>query len=454
MNTIAVANAALDFLKGRTWHSKTKKVYQELLATFPSLTHADLRTVLNRLHKCGILDRKGIGSFEWKMLVLDWDRSWPFKNHPDTKDNTPKPVYDDPPHTHTHNTYYSPPKPEMSNTVTEALVRSIAELMTKVSDLTVKLEEAEKKILVQGGLLDDVRTMKQSFVRELTIKRYDNKQTVKLKNKILPKVYERVLSLAQCRRNILLVGPAGCGKTYLAKLIADSLGLDFAALSCTAGMSESHLLGRAVPDLTKGKNRFQGTDFLKIYENGGVALLDEFDAADPNLLLCVNSGLANGYMNVPNRPDDPLATRHPDFVCIATANTFGRGATRMYAGRNQLDEATIDRFRIGIVECDYDLNVENAICPDIGGQDGKSYRFTPTNGSAYGIERIVDMGYNLRETCHYIRHKIDQTGMRRIMSSRFMEDAYVMMEQGGWSLNDVLLAYFEGWTAEERAKIF
>ena len=81
--------------------------------------------------------------------------------------------------------------------------------------------------------------------------------------------------------------------------------------------------------------------------NGGVFLFDEIDAADANVLLVVNSALANGRMSVPSRHDQPVAKKHSEFVCIAAANTFGRGADRVYVGRNELDEATLDRFRIG-----------------------------------------------------------------------------------------------------------
>lgn len=227
--------------------------------------------------------------------------------------------------------------------------------------------------------------------------------------------------------NYLLKGMVhhNCGKTYLAKLVADSLGMEFGTLSCTSGMSENHLLGRGIPDLTHGKNRFQSTEFLDLYEKGGMFLLDEFDAADPNLLLAVNTALANGYCNVPNRTDKPKALRHKDNVIMATANTYGRGANRVYAGRNQLDEATLDRFRMGMVEMDYDEAVEAAVCPDD----------------------------ELREKLQGIRTKIQGTGLRRIMSSRFMEDAYVMKKECSWSVEAIVATFLQGWTPEEKSKV-
>src|SRR5690606_18485555 len=116
----------------------------------------------------------------------------------------------------------------------------------------------------------------------------------------------------------------------------------FGSVSCTAGMSESALTGRAIPDLTTGKVVFQSTDFVACYESGGVFLLDEIDAADPNVMLVVNSALAIGHMPLPNRTDAPSATRHDDTVIICAANTWGTGADRQYVGRNQLDAAFLD----------------------------------------------------------------------------------------------------------------
>jgi cobaltochelatase CobS len=262
------------------------------------------------------------------------------------------------------------------------------------------------------------------MVKTLSIARWDGKVTT-LEDVVLPSVFKKVLALAGCRRNILLVGPAGCGKSHIAELVAKSLALRFGAVNCTSGMSEAHLLGRGIPDLTHGKSRFQGTDFLTCYEEGGVFCLDELDAADPNLLLAINTALANDYCNVPSRPEKSVAKRHKDFIPIATANTWGRGATRQYAGRNQLDEATMDRFRIGVVECDYDMAVERALCPDDA----------------------------LRHLLQNVRQRIAVTGLRRIMSTRFMRDAYIMKEGAGWMHSEVLDTFFSGWTPEEVAKV-
>lgn len=370
---------------------------------YKPIIHTRYRHVIDRLHSAGLLWRKGAKKGTYALGVQSWDKNYPFKNPDDKAANV--------------GVDWSSDKPfaDEDDDKTKQLLTTLTECCT---DLAEKVEKLEKEV-------NAYKDLASATVKEVHVKHYDGK-VVKFKNKVLPRVYEKVLGLARCRRNILLVGPAGSGKSWVGKSVADSLKLDFGSISCTAGMSEAHLLGRSVPDLTHGKNRFQGTPFLKCYENGGLFLLDEMDAADPNLLLAINTALANAYCNVPNRPDDPVAVRHPDFVIVGTANTFGRGANRMYAGRNQLDEATIDRFRIGIVECDYDPAVEMALCPNA----------------------------ELREWCQTVRERINAAaGMRRIMSSRFMADAYVMVKEGNWSMDDVRETFFSGWTPEEVAKV-
>ena len=108
----------------------------------------------------------------------------------------------------------------------------------------------------------------------------------------------------------------------------------------------------------------QRSQFVEFYEEGGLFLLDEIDAADANVLLVINQALANGHLPLPNRITNPQAKRHSDFVLIAAANTFGNDANRMYVGRNQLDESTLDRFRIGQVVMDYDRELEKSILAD------------------------------------------------------------------------------------------
>lgn len=307
--------------------------------------------------------------------------------------------------------------PKESSIDTEYINATFAKMLSK------NHASIEKAMRHQNKRLEEIEVIAKRSFAELKITTPEG-NVVKLKNTTLPVCFAQALDLAKMRKNILLVGPAGCGKTTLGELMAKSLELDFSAISCTAGMNEIHLTGRSTPNLTTGKSNFETTPFLQRYEEGGLFLLDELDAADPNFALCFNTAIANSYCNVPNRPKEAQAKKHGDFVLVATANTFGRGATRMYAGRNQLDEATIDRFRIGLIEMDYDKVIEEVLCPH----------------------------YGLRETCWAVRENIVKHGLRRIMSTRYMKDAYEMVKGCKWTVEKVMTVFFQGWTPEEREK--
>ncbi len=307
--------------------------------------------------------------------------------------------------------------------VDQKFVKLVADMATVINKTTDKVDALTQQLAVTKTRIEELESAaKRTSV--LKIEKYDG-TVVKIKD-VRPKQFDRVVSLVKCRRNVLLYGPAGCGKTHLAEMVSRACGFErFGCISLNAGISDVHILGRAVPNLQKGTNVYQASEFIEIFEQGGLFLFDELDAADPNVLLCINTALANGYITVPNRPAKPKAVKHPDFLCMATANTIGKGATRQYVGRSQLDEATLDRFRIGMVECDYDDQVEASLCPDD----------------------------TLRAGLQELRRAVVVAGLRRVVSTRFLRDAHVMVSQGGWSYKDVIETLTGSWPDDERQKL-
>jgi cobaltochelatase CobS len=159
-----------------------------------------------------------------------------------------------------------------------------------------------------------------------------------------------VRKLAAARLNIMLIGGAGVGKTFLAEQLAN-LDFDgrFGMVPMTGGATPSWLVGAYTLE------GYRSRPFVDIYKNGGIFLFDEMDAADPNMLLLVNSALANGKFQNPVTGE--MIERHDDFVAIACTNTMGLGADRHFKGRSGLDAATVDRFRMGRVQVNLDENL-------------------------------------------------------------------------------------------------
>ena len=285
--------------------------------------------------------------------------------------------------------------------------------------LTARLEAWNSQI--EQGVEEAQKLYREEAAKEQRkIIEIRNGETRELEGTTLPDCFDDLLGLAMIRQNILMVGPSGSGKTFLAGKLAEALGFQFAAQSCSAGMSESQLTGWLLPVKDGGTFQYVPSPFVNLYENGGVYLLDEIDASDPNTLVFINTALAGDSFYLPQRFDNPEIKKHKDFVCVAAANTLGLGASEMYTGRERLDAATLDRFRAGVVKVDYSDKVEEALVH----------------------EEILDIGREIRKV-------IKQNDLERIVSTRVLLDITRQRKELMWSLAKVWSFYFRDWTDEE-----
>ena len=212
--------------------------------------------------------------------------------------------------------------------------------------------------------------------------------------------FPELLKALKAHQNVFLCGPAGSGKTTAAKQCA--LKLKFKEMPeqkfyFTGAISNEYkLLG-----YMDANGRYVSTEFRKAYENGGVFLFDEVDASFPQPLLAFNAALSGDQMDFPDGP----VTKHKDFYCIATANTYGSGASRQYVGRNQLDAAFLDRFVF--IDWPYDEELEKNM----------------TDNAEWA------------EFVQKVRHAIDKLGfgkmgVRHIVSPRATENGAALLEAG------------------------
>lgn len=235
-------------------------------------------------------------------------------------------------------------------------------------------------------------------------------------------LFAKVVKLVSAGVPVLLKGPAGCGKTHLGEQVARALGLDYGTLHCTAGVTESQLLGWLLPTGEGGRFEYKAAPYARLYKQGkALFCLDEIDAADPNLLMVLNGSIANGHLAVPQNHDEPLIPRGEGFALIACANTWGHGADAQYVGRNQLDAATISRFYA--LEMDYDETYEAKIAP--------------------------------QEICRWVwdlRRKAKEAKLRRVVCTRTLQ-RIVAAVSVGIPLEEAQADVLASWTADERAKV-
>lgn len=226
---------------------------------------------------------------------------------------------------------------------------------------------------------------------------------------------EKVTRVVSLGHPVMMVGPAGCGKTTIAEHAARALNLPFYITSTINDTYE--LMG-----FVDGYGKYHATPFRHAFEYGGVWVADEIDAWSASALLAANSALANGYAAFPDR-QEPV-TRHTAFRFIATANTFGTGADRVYVGRNELDAASLDRF--AVIEIDYDLTLEQAF--------------------ANGQQTWLDYVWR-------VRRAVTEKHIRHVVSSRAIGNGAAALASG-LSWEDVKEYYLlKGMSMKDREKI-
>lgn len=236
--------------------------------------------------------------------------------------------------------------------------------------------------------------------------------------------FKDALRMLSAGLNVFLPGPTGCGKTHMATQLAKSLDTKLYPMSVSGGTTEHHLLGRMIQNIGKGTYTYVPSPLIMAFINGGLALLDEMDAGDPNVLLIINSMIDNGFVDTPSDPDNPIKTRHANFRLIACANTFGNGADSEYVGRNQMDAATMSRFQMATLPMDYDPRVDETCCPD---------------------EEIRNhlTGYRL---------PIRENRIRKTVSTRTLRDSF-KLKQAGYDLPFIEKQFFAPFTADEMRKV-
>lgn len=168
---------------------------------------------------------------------------------------------------------------------------------------------------------------------------------------------ETVFKSLLLHKKIMMAGEAGTGKTYMAAQMAQKLNLNFYKYSCSRDSSVHDLLGYKQPR----SEEYLNTTFLTAYENGGVFLVDEYDAMPGDVALFFN-GIADSSksISIPHRDVNPIAKKHKDFYLVMCGNTWGKGS-QDYSGRDFQDMALLDRFRLCRHHIGYDANLEKSM---------------------------------------------------------------------------------------------
>jgi len=176
---------------------------------------------------------------------------------------------------------------------------------------------------------------------------------------IKPVIYDEVSAALTVGTNILVHGPAGCGKSRMGAELAKSMGKEFFCFSMSGGARYSQVFGGNQLSVDQGKQvtKFVEGPLLQALQRNAVVCIDEIFAADPDVLLGLNSILEPGQRSI-TTPNGVIKV-NPECVIMATANTTGRTFDSQYTGAQRVDDSLNDRF--AAVYMDYDCNVEKQL---------------------------------------------------------------------------------------------
>lgn len=279
----------------------------------------------------------------------------------------------------------------------------------KIANITdpKKKKQIEKKSLERFGSKTEIKELLNKLEEEFK-KKKEKEELKKIQfsfSSLEPE--DKLKSLIKAgMNNIWMVGPAGCGKSTIARNTAKELDIPYLCISCGIGTSATEFTGYKYPTR-------EATKFAEFYAKKSIILIDEMTALDPSVAQVINAALANGEIETTTG----TVLRHPECIIIATSNTFGNGADRQYVANNQLDASTIDRFTGAIIEVDYSVKYESQF-----------------------DQEVVDYIYLLRNC-------IKTNSLRRIASTRMIQAAEKMKKVGMLDWKDMLIV---NWSDTEK----
>ena len=186
-------------------------------------------------------------------------------------------------------------------------------------------------------------------------------------------------------KNIMMTGPAGCGKTFAAQQVAATIGRELHYFNLGATQDpRSTLIGNVHFDKSSG-TVFAESPFIKaIQTENAVILLDELSRANPeawNILMTVLDP-GQRYVRL-DESTDSETIKVADGVCfIATANIGNE-----YTSTRVMDKALMDRF----------VTIEMAMLNQFDEFDLISKRFPHADKDV--IKAITEIAETTRKEC-------------------------------------------------------
>lgn len=241
--------------------------------------------------------------------------------------------------------------------VDEAEVRRIVDDI--INNRKIGINELSSEVLAALQAVQQIKI----FVPSLGY--VQSKADNKPKSSLFWKVMDDVLN----GNNVMLIGEAGTGKTYLAKEVARYLNRAVSTINCSQWTSPIEILGGYTMDgYEEGKliKAWSGTEETGDVGKGHILILDEMPKLDPNTAGLFNDALALTHESDPTRnkiqsTEGKSYSKGKNFGCIATGNVYPNKLDPKYGANNKQDASLLDRFSGSVYFVGYDEAIEKSL---------------------------------------------------------------------------------------------